>query len=96
VHAEAWLRRICRAGGDDRELLRCRIEEMWAQAARWPGPADHPGYGAAVAAGMLSDGPPAVRAQVRDWLSRLLEAEGAGLALEDPADWSEWDEGRRR
>ena len=44
VHAEAWLKRICRAGGTDQELLRRRIQEMWAQAARWPGPDDHAGY----------------------------------------------------
>ena len=38
VHAEAWLKRICATGGADRELLLARIAEMWAQAARWPGP----------------------------------------------------------
>jgi ring-1,2-phenylacetyl-CoA epoxidase subunit PaaC len=96
VHAEAWLKRICRAGGEDRDLLRRRIEEMWAQAARWPGPPDHPGYVAAVAAGMLSEGPSVVRGQVRSWLSGVLEAEGAGLALQDPGDWSAWDEVHRR
>jgi 1,2-phenylacetyl-CoA epoxidase catalytic subunit len=96
VHAEAWCKRICRAGGQDRELLRRRIEEMWAQAARWPGPSDHPGYAAAVSAGMLNEGPSAVRARVAGWLSGLLEAEGAELILGDPADWAEWDERRRR
>jgi 1,2-phenylacetyl-CoA epoxidase catalytic subunit len=96
VHAEAWLKRICRTGGADRELLRRRIDEMWAQAARWPGPADEPGYAAAVTAGMVSDGPAAVRGQVRDWLSELLAGEAAGLTLQDPADWSGWDEDHRR
>ncbi len=96
VHAEAWCKRICRAGGDDRELLCRRTEEMWSQAARWPGPADHPGYAAAVAGRMLSEGPSAVRGRVREWLCGMLEAEGAGLALEDPTDWSDWDEGRRQ
>src|SRR6201996_6558578 len=47
VHAEAWLKRICATGGPDRELLLTRIGEMWEQAARWPGPAEHPGYPAA-------------------------------------------------
>jgi ring-1,2-phenylacetyl-CoA epoxidase subunit PaaC len=96
VHAEAWCKRMCRAGGDDRELLRRRIAEMWAHAARWPGPAEDPGYAAAVAGGMLSEGPSAVRGRVREWLCGMLEAEGAALALEDPTDWSDWDEGRRR
>ena len=84
VHAEAWLRRICRAGGADAELLRRRVAEMWVQAARWPGPGDHPGYAAAVAQGMVSDGPDALRERVRSWLSALLGAEGCGVALEEP------------
>ena len=96
VHAQAWLRRMCRSSGTDRELLLRRIDEMWAQAARWPGPADHPGYAAAVAAGMVSEGPDAVRARVREWLLAQLDAEGAQLTLPDPADWSGWDERRRR
>jgi 1,2-phenylacetyl-CoA epoxidase catalytic subunit len=96
VHAEAWLRRMCRAGGTDRALLLRRIGEMWAAAARWPGPAGHPGYVAAVSAGMLSEGPDAVRARVRDWLTTLLAEESARVALEDPVDWSDWDEHTRR
>ncbi len=96
VHAEAWLKRMCRSGGDDAALLRRRIGEFWEAAARWPGPDDHPGYRAAQAEGMVSDGPDAVRARVRDWLSALLEAEGCRVALPDPAGWSGWDETTRR
>jgi 1,2-phenylacetyl-CoA epoxidase catalytic subunit len=96
VHAEAWLKRMCGAGAGDRTLLLRRIGEMWVQAARWPGPADDPGYAAAVAAGMLSEGPAAVRRRVRGWLSPLLSAQDAGVILDDPADWSDWDERRRR
>jgi ring-1,2-phenylacetyl-CoA epoxidase subunit PaaC len=96
VHAAAWLKRICRSSETDRELLRRRIQEMWAQAARWPGPSDHAGYGEAVAAGMVNEGPATVRQRVRDWLSELLYAERAGVPLEDPSDWSDWDEQLRR
>jgi ring-1,2-phenylacetyl-CoA epoxidase subunit PaaC len=96
VHAQAWCKRICRSGGSDEELLRRRIQEMWAQAARWPGPADHPGYAAAVSAGMVSEGPAAVRERVREWLSMLLFAQGAGVGLDDPTDWSTWNERQRR
>lgn len=96
VHAEAWLRRMCRAGGSDRELLLRRVEEMWREASRWPGPADHPGYAAAVDEGMVAEGPEAVRGRVRDWLSGLLAGEQASVALDDPADWSSWDERQRR
>ena len=87
VHAEAWAKRICRAGGADRELLLRRIGETWAQAARWPGPDDDPGYREAVASGMLAHGPAEVRAQVRAWLEDLLGREGCALELAEPR----WD-----
>ncbi|MEA2295991.1 MAG: hypothetical protein QOE86_3630, partial [Solirubrobacteraceae bacterium] len=94
-HAEAWARRICRAGGEDRELLLRRIGEAWEQAARWPGPDDDAGYREAVAAGMLSGGPAEVRRQVRDWLEELMADEGCAVVLTEPTDWSAWDARRR-
>jgi 1,2-phenylacetyl-CoA epoxidase catalytic subunit len=96
VHAEAWLRRICRAGGADRDLLLQRIEEMWRDAARWPGPEGDVGYAEAVARGMVSEGPAAVRGRVRDWLVALLSELGCTAALEEPAAWDGWDPERRR
>ena len=87
VHAEAWARRICRLGGEDRALLLRRIGEAWEQAARWPGPDDDPGYREAVASGMLAHGPAEVRAQVRAWLEDLLGREGCALELAEPR----WD-----
>ena len=96
VHAEAWTRRICRAGGPDRELLLRRIDEMWDEAARWPGPPDHAGYREAIEQGMVACGPDAVRAQVRDWLGELLTSEGSGVRLREVTDWSGWDEETRR
>jgi ring-1,2-phenylacetyl-CoA epoxidase subunit PaaC len=92
VHAEAWARRIVAAGGEDRRLLVQRIDEMWAEAARWPGPDSDAGYAEAVAAGMVDSGPSAIRYRVRDWLSPLV----AGVALDEPTDWSDWDEQFRR
>jgi 1,2-phenylacetyl-CoA epoxidase catalytic subunit len=96
LHAEAWLRRICRTGGGDLELLLKRIREMWSDASRWPGPADDAGYRRAIELGMVSDGPEEIRARVRGWLTALLEREGVRIALEEPADWSGWDEVHRR
>ena len=96
VHAEAWAKRIARAGGDDLQLLVRRIEEMWAQAARWPGPDSDPGYRDAIAQSMVRDGPLAIRDRVRDWLTALLEGEGAAVSLPEPDDWSEWDPQHRR
>jgi 1,2-phenylacetyl-CoA epoxidase catalytic subunit len=95
VHAEAWARRICRAGGDDRELLLRRIGEAWHDAARWPGPDDDAGYREAVASGMIAVRPGAVREQVRTWLDELLFTEGCAVTLAEPEDWSGWD-GKRR
>jgi 1,2-phenylacetyl-CoA epoxidase catalytic subunit len=92
VHAEAWARRIGRAGGPDLELLVRRIDEMWASAARWPGPDSDPGYRAAMAAGMVGLGPAAIRERVRDWLGPLV----AGVSLDEPSDFSDWDEQYRR
>ncbi len=96
VHAEAWLRRICRTGGGDLELLLLRIDEMWSQASRWPGRDDDPGYEEAVTRGMVSDGPAAIRARLRAWLTELLDREGVEIALAEPCDWSHWNEQRRQ
>jgi 1,2-phenylacetyl-CoA epoxidase catalytic subunit len=96
VHAEAWLKRLCAAGGTDRDLLLRRIAQMWAAAARWPGPSDHPGYRAAVSAGMVSEGPAEIRRRVGDWLTDRLGATGCAVDLPEPADWSDWDERDRR
>jgi ring-1,2-phenylacetyl-CoA epoxidase subunit PaaC len=94
VHAEAWAKRIRDAGGPDARLLDERVEQMWLQAARWPGPDEHPGYRQAIAEGMLSEGPEAIRRRVRDWLTALLPSKPT--ALEEPSDWSGWDEEHRR
>jgi len=92
VHAEAWARRMVRVGGPDLELLVQRIDEMWASAARWPGPDDDPGYREAMAAGMVEWGPLEVRDRVRDWLAPLV----SGVSLDEPTDWSGWDEQTRQ
>jgi 1,2-phenylacetyl-CoA epoxidase catalytic subunit len=92
VHAEAWARRIVAAGGEDLRLLVARIDEMWAQSVRWPGPDDDQGYGEAIAAGTVDSGPAAIRRRVRDWLGPRV----AGVSLDEPTDWSDWDPQRRQ
>jgi 1,2-phenylacetyl-CoA epoxidase catalytic subunit len=89
VHAEAWARRLC-AGGE-RDALLARLETTWAEAGRWLGPDDDPGYGAALEAGMVSRDPAGQREQVRAWLAGLTD-----LALDEPTDWSGWDAAARR
>jgi ring-1,2-phenylacetyl-CoA epoxidase subunit PaaC len=96
VHAEAWARRLCRAGAGERSRLVERLGATWEQAGRWTGPADDRGFAAIVEAGMVSRDAAAQRAQVRDWLIALLSAEGVTIALPEPGDWSRWDPERRR
>jgi 1,2-phenylacetyl-CoA epoxidase catalytic subunit len=96
VHAEAWARRLCRAGAGQRDALVARLLETWEHAGRWMGPADDPGVHAALERGMFVRDPAAQREQVRSWLARLLAAEGVTVVLDEPSDWSHWDPERRR
>jgi ring-1,2-phenylacetyl-CoA epoxidase subunit PaaC len=96
VHAEAWAKRLCRAGDGERDALLERIQETWQHAGRWPGPADDPGVRAAVDVGMIARDPAQQREQVRAWLVELLGGVGVGVALDEPGDWSRWDPATRR
>jgi 1,2-phenylacetyl-CoA epoxidase catalytic subunit len=96
VHGEAWARRLCRAGEPERAALVRRLLETWEEAGRWVGPSDDPGYGSALAAGMVHRDPAHQREQVRAWLVDLLAGEGVPITLEEPADWSGWDGATRR
>ena len=96
VHAEAWLRRLCRSPGE-REAIVARLEETWEHAGRWLGPAGDPGFRAAMDAGMVAHDPAAQRELVRAWLLGLLAAEGVDrVALAEPSDWTAWDPALRR
>jgi len=96
VHAQAWAKRLCRAGGGQRDALVARCLETWEHAGRWMGPDEDRGVAAAIEAGMIGRGPAAQREQVRAWLIDLLAGEGVTIALEEPTDWSRWDPARRR
>ncbi len=96
VHGEAWAKRLCRAGERERSALLDRLQETWAHAGRWIGPADDAGYAAALEHGMVHDDPAGQRRLVRSWLTELLDREGVSIALDDPADWSGWDPATRR
>jgi 1,2-phenylacetyl-CoA epoxidase catalytic subunit len=96
VHAEAWTRRLCRAGGPEREAFVNRLQETWEHAARWAGHPGDSGVEAAVATGMLKVGAAAQREQVRRWISDLLASEGVAIDLPEPAHWAGWDPARRR
>ena len=94
VHAEAWARRLCRS--NERDGLVARLLETWEHAGRWTGPADDPGFRAAVDAGMVANDPARQRERMRAWLVDLLGAEGVEIALDEPSDWSGWNPALRR
>jgi phenylacetate-CoA oxygenase PaaI subunit len=96
VHAEAWAKRLCRAGDSECARLRARLEQTWEQAGRWVGPDEDAGTAAALSAGMIAMGAAAQRALVRDWLVALLDGEGVAIELTEPRDWSRWDPAMRR
>jgi 1,2-phenylacetyl-CoA epoxidase catalytic subunit len=96
VHAEAWAKRLCRSSEGERDALVARLRETWEHAGRWTGPADDPGFRAALDAGMVADDPARQRERMRTWLADLLGAEGVELTLDEPADWSRWDPALRR
>jgi phenylacetate-CoA oxygenase PaaI subunit len=96
VHAEAWCRRLCRSGERERDALVARLRETWEQAGRWTGPADDPGFAAAIEAGMVAHDPAHQRERMRRWLADLLAAEAVEIALDEPVDWSRWDPALRR
>lgn len=96
AHAEAWARRLCRAGSRECEGFMARLAQTWEHAGRWGGPAGEPGYAAAVAAGLVASDAAQQRQQVRDWLTALLADEGTEIELPEPTDWSRWDPERRR
>lgn len=88
VHAEAWTRRLLKR--EDSSLPE-RIAEAWEQASRWLGPADDPGFAAAVADGYVASGPRELRASVAERIGEL-----TGLTLSEPVDFTGWDPERRR
>jgi 1,2-phenylacetyl-CoA epoxidase catalytic subunit len=96
AHAEAWARRLTRAGDAERDGFVARLHETWEHAGRWGGPPSDSGYAAAVAAGLVGVSADAQRQQVRGWLTELLAAQGVAIELAEVTDWSGWDPRRRR
>jgi 1,2-phenylacetyl-CoA epoxidase catalytic subunit len=96
IHAEAWAKRLCRAGDRQRDALVAQLVQTWEQAGRWVGPAGDPGLAAAVSLRIVSSDATAQRELMRTWLRDLLAAEGVALELDEPTDFSRWDAERRR
>jgi 1,2-phenylacetyl-CoA epoxidase catalytic subunit len=96
IHAEAWAKRLCRSGEQQRLALVTALRDTWEQAGRWLGPAGDPGLEAAFSLDMVSSDAAAQRAMIRGWLPELLAAEGVTLELDEPTDFSRWDPDRRR
>ena len=96
VHAEAWARRLCRAGGRQRDALVARLparrgSRPAAGPARTTTPASRPRSSAGWSAAVR---PRTARAHARAGSSRCSGREGVEIALAEPADWSRWDAAR--
>ena len=58
VHAEAWAKRLCRAGGGQRDALVARLPARpGSTPGAGSGPDDDPGFAAALEAGMVAQRP---------------------------------------
>jgi 1,2-phenylacetyl-CoA epoxidase catalytic subunit len=96
VHAEAWARRICAAGGPERDRLVAGVERCWADTSRWLGPEEDTSCDRAVAEGLIAIDAPRQRERIRAWLRGIFEPSGVELTLGAPRDWTSWDPERRR
>ena len=90
VHAEAWAKRLCRAG-DASARPSSAAAQTWEQAARWTGPADDPGYRAAMDAGWSATTRRASASRCAPGSSTCSPPRASTFKLDEPADWSAWD-----
>lgn len=91
VHGAGWLRRTPSAE------LASALKNVWDDAFTWFGRPDDPLIAPLASAGLLSEGPDALRHKLRGKLEPLLDQAGLGeplFARELP--WSRWDPAARR
>lgn len=91
VHGSGWLRRMA-----EQPEMKPALAEVWDDAFTWFGREDDAALAPLAAAGVLSQGPDALRAAMRARLTPLLDEVGAGALLERELPWQRWDATRRR
>jgi 1,2-phenylacetyl-CoA epoxidase catalytic subunit len=94
VHGAGWLRRLARDGGQSG--LERALGEVWDHAFTWFGPPDDPSLAPLVSAGLLAEGPDALRARLTARLSPALDQAGLSSLVQRPLPWNRWDPAARR
>jgi phenylacetate-CoA oxygenase PaaI subunit len=94
VHGNGWLRRLARQGGQ--VGLEHALGDVWDNAFTWFGQPDDPTVAPLVAAGLLAEGPDALRARLTARLSPVLDQAGLGSLVQRPLPWDRWDPAARR
>jgi len=94
VHGNGWLRRLAREGGEP-DLQRA-LTDVWDDAFTWFGQADDPTLAPLVSAGLLAEGPNALRGRLTARLSPVLDQAGLSSLVQRPLPWERWDPTARR
>jgi 1,2-phenylacetyl-CoA epoxidase catalytic subunit len=94
VHGAGWLRRLAREGGQA-GLVRA-MDHVWPDAMTWFGQADDPTLAPLVTAGLLTEGPEALRGRFTARLSPLLDQAGLSSVMQRASPWDRWDPTARR
>lgn len=94
VHGNGWLRRLAREGGQ--AGLERALGHVWDDALTWFGQPDDPTLAPLVSAGLLAEGPDALRARLTAKLSPVLDQAGLGSLVQRSLPWDRWDPVARR
>jgi phenylacetate-CoA oxygenase PaaI subunit len=94
VHGNGWLRRLARQGGEA-DLERA-LSDVWDDAFTWFGQPDDPTLAPLASAGLLAEGPDALRGRLTARLSPVLDQAGLSSLVQRPLPWDRWDPAARR
>jgi phenylacetate-CoA oxygenase PaaI subunit len=95
-HGRGWFRTLGCAGDDDARRLGAATGRALAAVAVWLGPADDPGSGALLAAGIIDQSPFDLFAAVANDVGRLAGEAGVAMPGPTPAGFQRWDPRTRR
>ena len=91
MHAEAWARRLCRAGAGERDALVAALRRRGSTPAAGRARPTTPAAARPSREGMIRrDAAHSASTCAPGWPT-LLGAEGVAIALDEPSDWSRWD-----
>jgi phenylacetate-CoA oxygenase PaaI subunit len=94
IHGSGWLRRLAREGS--RSGLERALGDVWDDAFTWFGQSDDPTLAPLVSAGVLAEGPDALRERLTARLTPALDQAGLSWLIQRPLPWDRWDPTARR